>query len=132
MSVAVFRDSPGAFHHKCAFLSHARLMSGALISVCWVHISKIEFTWIIINGFDFDSLTSGTLWTFKADLNCVFAQPRGFCWSCNGSAEQLVFSHQRQAFCFKALGMEDGVCSGLDKCSLFGATFVQGEAVSFI
>lgn len=146
VAVAVFWDFLGAFHHKCAFLSHARLMSRTLTSIWWVQITKIELIRNIINALDFYSKTmnvalgtaawlkciftgafSACLWIFKADLNWGFKQ---FFWSSNGSAEQLAFSHQEQAFCFKASRVVDSVCSRLDKWSLFGVTFLQGKAIS--
>lgn len=137
VAVAVFWDFLGAFHHKCAFLSHARLMSRTLTSIWWVQITKIELIRIIINGLDFYSKTmsvalgtatwlkciftgafSACLWTFKADLNWVFEQSRSFSGVLMALQSSLPFLTRSKRFASRlhgcwiafAAGLINGVC----------------------
>lgn len=129
VAVAVFWDSLGAFHHKCAFLTHAHLVSGTLTSVWWVQITKIKLIPIVIYGLDFYSKTmnvalgtatwlksvvtgafSADLMTFKADLYCVFEQFSGVLMAPQSS---LSFLTRSKHFTSRLCGWWTAFAAGL-------------------
>lgn len=116
------------------FLTHACLVSGTLTSVWWVQITKIKLIPVVIYGSDFYSETmnvalgtatslkyiftgafSADLWTFKADLYCVFEQFSGVLMAPQSSLSFLTRSKHfasrlRGWWTAFAAGLINGVC----------------------
>lgn len=132
VAVAVFWCSPGAFHHKCAFLIHARSMNQGVrpvtdgckspksnsFGIWWVGLIFILKRWV-------------SYFVLLPEIKCFWTVRTVFSRS-KGSTAQLVFPHQERTFFFKASRVVGSVCSRLDKWSLFGVTFLQGKAISYV